>query len=597
MSIASRALAPGKPGKVVDSTRMVAAAKPAAVDAARGAIRLFNNGRWESLPFCAYAAVVFVVVAFRTVAGTDSERFVAVIFGVLALAALGGFVASFAYKADARTMLACACVTVASSWLAGAFGAPLSLGMFLIGLIVTAGLGVPYWVHLAKHRKPEVPTYVSVEQKAKEEPVDEFADVKGLQGSRWESRERPTPSGTFRPLRIARGLDARTVIETKTGAIAGLLDAPYDDVEIVETERASVVNVYNHTRNLLAEPQAWPYLNAPTWDILKDIKLGKLRTGEDDVINLHGKHLLIGGESGSGKSTLVRALAIIATMDPNCDVYLIDGKRVELSFWQHAAKMYVGDQLSDAIRTLNVIQDEMTRRYDLMAANKWLEFTESNGRIGPMVLFLDELPHFLRDSGTSKAKGEVKDEFVNKLMDLLDRGRACGLIVIATAIQPSAAQFKNGDLRAGFTLRVAFRMAPGASPMILGPGAGVDASKLPQKLRGMAYLSTGDGVARAFRAFWIDPATVKHYAELAPAEPYPIGTVLPAAIEAVPTATDDDWRLTLREMLDDTPKSMADLIGALPVGREPIRKELKTLEASGALVCETDGRKQLWRSK
>lgn len=592
MSVASRALAPAR-------SRAITTAKPAVRDSLRGAAGLLNNGKWESLPFFVYGGVCSVVVAFRVIADTDGERFVGVIFGLLALAAGALLVKGVSEKAAPNTLTACACVCAASAWLAGAAAAPLSLGLFLTGLIVTAGLGVPYWVHLAKHRKPGTPTYVSVEGKTPEAPVDEFADVKGLTGSRWEAREKTTTSGTVRPLKIAKGLDARAVIESKAGAIAGLLDARYDDVELVETDRASVIDVYHHTKDLLAQPLRWPLLDNPRWDILAPIPVGCMRTGDQAEISLEGKHLLIGGESGSGKSTLMAALAIMATMDPNCDVWLIDGKRVELSFWRHAAKGYVQDSTADAANLLRAVQDEVTRRYDEMAKNKWRKIAESGGRIGPMILFIDELPRFLRDTGASDKE---KDDFVNRLKDLLDRGRAAGLSVIATAQRPSAAQFKNGDLRAGFTQRVAFRCADSdGSRMILGDGAGVDASKIPQEKRGVAYLSGVAGPVRQIRTYWIDDDTVKALAEKAEPEAYQWGTVLPAEAhfelpageDIASTASFPDgspipsgWRLSLWEMLTDESTGTTALVEAMPVGRKPVTDTLKEWEAAGYITSE-----------
>jgi S-DNA-T family DNA segregation ATPase FtsK/SpoIIIE len=588
--------------------------KPAAKALPFAAVGLLRNGKWESAPFCIYAAAIPLTLLFRLFAGPGATAFVGgglgLLAGVTALLLIVGTLSRA--KLDFPDKVMFGCVAIGCGWLCAAVVAPISIGLYLVGLVVTFLLAIPYWVYLSKHRKPAGNTIVHVPEAVKPDPiVSEFDDVKGLQRCSWQGGVEPTNSGTRRVLKIAQGMDARAIVGTKQGAIAGLdsVNARYDDIELVEHEYANLINVYHHTRDLLANPVEWPYLSNPVWDIRAPIPIGKFRTGEWNTLTLFNSHLLIGGKSRSGKSNFVAALAIIASLDPTCDIWLMDGKRVELSFWRHAAKMYVQDSCKDANNLLRSLRNEITNRYDIMAANKWRKIDDSNGAMGPIVLFIDELPVYMRDTN---ADDKEKAAFTDALKDLLDRGAAAGLMVVATAQNPSAAQFKNGDLRAGFTQRIAFCMAPGSTQFILGQNSGVDASKLPfgEGVRGWAYHATSeDGKARQFRACYIPDASLHELSERASPETQQVATVLPPVehydapeghdVASTGTYPDgspipSDWRAQLWEMLDDTPKKTGDIVAALPVTRKLVSDNLRALEGAGFVTCTIEGKSHVW---
>jgi ABC-type antimicrobial peptide transport system ATPase subunit len=91
-----------------------------------------------------------------------------------------------------------------------------------------------------------------------------------------------------------------------------------------------LVDIFTHRIDILAQPTEWPKLHDQSFSALEPIPLGLNRDGSIKVIDLCQKHLLVGGESGSGKSNIITMIVGTGVMDPNCQVFGMDGKRTEL---------------------------------------------------------------------------------------------------------------------------------------------------------------------------------------------------------------------------------------------------------------------------
>jgi S-DNA-T family DNA segregation ATPase FtsK/SpoIIIE len=106
------------------------------------------------------------------------------------------------------------------------------------------------------------------------------------------------------------------------------------------------------------------------------------------------------------------------------------------------------------------------------------------------LVVVDELAFYL-----SLPDRRVRQEFVELLRDLVARGRAAGVIVVAATQKPGADVVPSA-LRDLFGFRLALRCnTPQASDTILGQGwasAGADASTVPGGQRGVGYLLTED---------------------------------------------------------------------------------------------------------
>ena len=100
------------------------------------------------------------------------------------------------------------------------------------------------------------------------------------------------------------------------------------------------------------------------------VPLGIDENGEDVVIGLVGRHLLIGGETGAGKSGSLSVVLAAAALDTDCDIWCFDGKLVELAAWRPVAKHVVGSDMTDANEALDELLAEMNRRYETLLAAK-----------------------------------------------------------------------------------------------------------------------------------------------------------------------------------------------------------------------------------
>jgi S-DNA-T family DNA segregation ATPase FtsK/SpoIIIE len=131
------------------------------------------------------------------------------------------------------------------------------------------------------------------------------------------------------------------------------------------------------------------------------------------------------------------------------------------------------------------------------------------------VVVCDELAHYL--TGSEKRE---RDEFASVLRDLVSRGRAAGVIVLAATQKPSADVVPT-SLRDLFGFRWAMRCStPQASDTILGAGwasAGYSAAGIDAGCRGVGYLLHEGGLPVRLRAFHLDDTALAGIAQSAEA--------------------------------------------------------------------------------
>ncbi|HMA46745.1 MAG TPA: FtsK/SpoIIIE domain-containing protein [Frankiaceae bacterium] len=189
------------------------------------------------------------------------------------------------------------------------------------------------------------------------------------------------------------------------------------------------------------------------------------------TVRLPEHHVLAGGESGSGKSTAVQQLLATVALDPAAELWAVDGKELELACWEGAATRSVGANVRDAIDLLAELQEEVSRRIGYL---KRLSRAQRLPRrkLGPgdglplIVLVIDELACFL----LLAEDAEDRRRFRGLLLDLLNRARAVGIVIVAATQKPSGAVIPT-EIRDGFGVRWAFRTTTrDASDTILGAG-------------------------------------------------------------------------------------------------------------------------------
>jgi S-DNA-T family DNA segregation ATPase FtsK/SpoIIIE len=133
----------------------------------------------------------------------------------------------------------------------------------------------------------------------------------------------------------------------------------------------------------------------------------------------------------------------------------------------------------------------MDDRYATLAATRRRKMTASDLQ-GLHVLVVDELAFYLR--GGEK---EMRERFAELLRDLVSRGRAAGIIVVATTQKPSH-EIVPTWIRDLFSFRLAMRCTSSdASDTILGQGwasQGFSAATIDPSMRGVGYLLAEGGV-------------------------------------------------------------------------------------------------------
>ncbi len=265
-------------------------------------------------------------------------------------------------------------------------------------------------------------------------------------------------------------------------------------------------------RDLLAEGSVpWPWTGIPTFDLWGGVPLGYDEEGALVVLELDGHHLLLGGEPGAGKSNALSLVVAAAALDPATELWCFDGKLVELSAWRRSARRFVGADLEAATAVLRELRAEMEERYRLLLEHGLRKVDQQTG-CGLIVVVIDELALY------TQGKSKPRDEFVELLRDVVARGRAAGIVVVA-ATQKPASDVVPTSIRDLFGCRLALRCSTrDASDTVLGAGwatEGYSASELDPVHRGVGFLLAEGGVPTRMRCFLLGDAELRDLARRA----------------------------------------------------------------------------------
>jgi len=236
------------------------------------------------------------------------------------------------------------------------------------------------------------------------------------------------------------------------------------------------------------------------------------------------KNLIAAGEPGSGKSGLLNLFAAHAVLSAKSRLVLFDGKIVELGMWADVADEFVGFDIDHAITTLKRLQQVMNNRYTWLRAHRRRKIEPSDD-LSVITIIFDEFALYSTVLGTEAQQRE----FVALFRDLIARGRAAAMPVIAATQRPSIDIIPK-SVRDLFGYRAAFRCtSTGSSNIILGDGwseAGFDATEIRPTTPGVAYLIAEGGVPRRIRAAYL---TDDHITALADHAAWTRRTSTPAA--------------------------------------------------------------------
>jgi hypothetical protein len=256
-------------------------------------------------------------------------------------------------------------------------------------------------------------------------------------------------------------------------------------------------------RDPLADPRPtpWPLVKTDRLSLWQPIPVGTDEDGGPVTVTLPERNLLLGGEPGAGKSNVLQLLVAVGALDPSVRLTLFDPKLVELAVWQGCAARLVGPNVEEAIEVLKGLIAELDDRYLSLLANRARKVTEGDG-LALHLVGIEELAYF-----TNGPDRKAAQAFSVLLRDFVARGRAGGMVTVATTQKPSADVVPT-YLRGLFGFRWALRCStPEASDTILGRGwaaQGYSAASIDPAARGVGLLLQEGGVPVRLRSCWLD---------------------------------------------------------------------------------------------
>jgi hypothetical protein len=326
------------------------------------------------------------------------------------------------------------------------------------------------------------------------------------------TRLRDVPAGEVARIRISSGSSVADV-EARRERLAASIGLR--DLRVLRDTRDASRGTVTFVRRdplagLIAPP--WPSRHASALSLWDPIAVGVDELGGAVTMRLPERNVLLGGEPGAGKSVALSLLVATGALDPSCQLWLLDGKLVELSAWAPCAERLAGPDVDEAIELLRAVRAEMEERYRvLLAAGR--RKIEPGDELALHLVACDELAFYLSVEDRKKQR-----EFAELLRDLVARGRAAGVIVCA-ATQKPASDVVPSALRDLFGFRLALRCnTPQASDTILGQGwatLGHSAATIAPGERGIGLLLAEDGTPIRMRGYCLSDGDVDELASRA----------------------------------------------------------------------------------
>jgi DNA segregation ATPase FtsK/SpoIIIE, S-DNA-T family len=249
-----------------------------------------------------------------------------------------------------------------------------------------------------------------------------------------------------------------------------------------------------------------PAAAGPVLSMYDPVHVGINEFGGPVSIRIIYRNLLAAGEPGGGKSGLLNILAAHVALSANTRMVLFDGKQVELGMWDQLADEFVGPDLHHAIITLLRLQRVMDNRYAWLRANRRRKI-EPGDHLSVITTIFDEIALYATVLGSE----QDQRQFVSLLRDLVARGRAAAMPVIAATQRPSVDIIPK-SLRDLFGYRAAFRCtSTGSSDIILGDGwsgSGYSATDIPPTNPGEGFLIAEGGTPQRIKAAYLSDADI-----------------------------------------------------------------------------------------
>lgn len=323
---------------------------------------------------------------------------------------------------------------------------------------------------------------------------------------------RPVPVGQQARVQLPLGFHAGHLERTRASLASELR---VREVRVLrDPVDASLAELVVVARDVLgsAAPLPWPWATRERTTLWAPVPLGCSEDGVGVSLPLVEHHLLLGGEPGAGKSVALSLLVASAALDPNVRLHLLDAKQVELAPFAGCAEHFVGPDILAAIDALEQVRIEMDARYEALLSAGRRKVAEGDG-LSLQVVAIDELAYFLRHPDRS-----ARVAFESVLRDLVARGRAAGVVVLAATQKPSH-DLVPTSIRDLFSYRLALRCTTNdASDTILGQGwasRGCSAASIEARARGVGLLLAEGALPIRLRCSYLDEDDIARIARRA----------------------------------------------------------------------------------
>lgn len=198
-----------------------------------------------------------------------------------------------------------------------------------------------------------------------------------------------TAAGELLRVRVPDGACVRR-LEDAADVLAAMLEAR--DVHVTrDRDNARYASVTLVRRDPLAQGSApWPLLDVPRLSLWEPVPVGVDETGRQVTVTLPERNVLLGGEPGAGKSVAQSLLVAAAALDPEVELFLLDGKQVELAPWAKCAARSVGPNVAEATALLEELRAEMDARYAVLLGEGRRKVSRGDG-LRLRLVVVDEL--------------------------------------------------------------------------------------------------------------------------------------------------------------------------------------------------------------
>lgn len=202
------------------------------------------------------------------------------------------------------------------------------------------------------------------------------------------------------------------------------------------------------------------------------VAIGKGIDGSDMLADISKMpHMLVAGTTGSGKSVFIQGLIaslLLKHRPDELELYMVDPKMVEFSYYTPLRMCHVVTEVKDAIELLSDLCKEMDNRYRMLAAAGVRDIDEYNSKFtAPMkriVVFVDELADLIM---TSKKSVE------NCIVRLAQKARACGIHLVVATQRPTA-NVVTGLIKSNIPTKVCFSVPSYRDSMVVLDKAGAE---------------------------------------------------------------------------------------------------------------------------